>query len=95
MIENVTFRLRTSVADDEFLAADKRVQTEAIPNRDGFLRRTTARSTDGDWLVATLWASDEHAQAWDRESPAHPAVQAFTALVDPTSVHAARFTTLD
>ena len=54
-----------------FLALDRRVQTELVPNRPGFLRRTTARHGD-DWLVVTLWASEDDAAAFQRVTEDHP-----------------------
>ena len=65
IVEITTFRLAEGVTDDAFLALDKRIQTELVPNQPGFLRRTTARHGD-DWLVVTLWATDADAAAFQR-----------------------------
>ena len=63
VVEVTTFRLSKETDVGSFLAIDKRVQTELVPNRPGFMRRTTARR-DADWLVVTLWASEEAAAAF-------------------------------
>lgn len=85
LVETAVFRLAPGVDEADFLAADRRVQTERIPNQPGFLRRTTARGDDGTWLVITLWDSAESADAFSHDD--------FAGLVvDETT---ARYTTLD
>jgi hypothetical protein len=64
-------------------------------HQQGLVRRTTARSDDGEWIVVDLWQSasdaDACAQRWERD----PVVAEFVALVDGRSVRTQRFTTLD
>lgn len=95
VVEVMTFRLREGAVEDEFLAADRDVQTEFVPTLRGFLRRTTARAADGEWAVVTLWASDEDAEASAVRAAADVAVGAFMALAEPTSVRTRRYATLD
>lgn len=95
LIETLTFRLRPDVSEEEFLSADRRVQTELVPTHQGFLRRTTARGEHGGWIVVTLWAGPADADTSASRSVDHPAVAAFMAAVEPTSVVTQRFTTLD
>ena len=45
-------------ATRRILAADKAVQTEAFPNTTGYMRRTTARADDDEWLVVVLWGAE-------------------------------------
>lgn len=63
LIENATFRLVDGISDTEFLAIDARFQEDFAYQQKGFLRRTTARSDDGTWLVMNLWDSRESADA--------------------------------
>jgi hypothetical protein len=95
VIEVTTFRLRPDAGETEFLDADRRVQTEFIPNHSGFLRRTTARRGDGAWLVVTLWASDADADASAAKAVDDADVGRLMSFVDPTSVHVGRYRTLD
>jgi heme-degrading monooxygenase HmoA len=94
IVETSTIRQAAGSDEPAFLAADKPVQTEVVPNRPGFLRRTTARRS-GEWVVVTLWASDEAAAAGAEASEGHPAWTAFTALLEPGSLTTNRFETLD
>jgi len=94
VVEITTFRLAESVTDDAFLALDKRLQTELVPNRPGFLRRTTARHGD-QWLVVTLWGSDADAAAFARETDDHALQVEFVRIVEAGSLHSTRFETLD
>jgi hypothetical protein len=58
LIEVLVFALQAGVDEAAFLAADKDAQAELTPKR-GFVRRTTARGEDGDWLVLTFWDAAE------------------------------------
>ena len=49
IVEIATFTLAEGVADDAFLALDRRVQTELVPNQPGFMRRTTAPGDRNGW----------------------------------------------
>lgn len=94
-IEIMTFRLRPGSSEAEFLAADRRVQTEFAYHQPGMIRRTTGRNPDGTWVVIDLWASAADAanyvDGWHQE----PAPLAFMALVDDATVVTQSFETLD
>jgi heme-degrading monooxygenase HmoA len=94
IVEVTTFRLREGVSDGSFLALDKRLQTELVPNQPGFLRRTTARHGE-DWLVVTLWAADEDAAAFQRAAEGHPLQAEFAQALEAGTLHLTRYTTLD
>jgi heme-degrading monooxygenase HmoA len=82
------------VTDATFLALDRRLQTELVPNQPGFLRRTTARRGD-EWLVVTLWSTEDAAAAFQRAVEAHPLQVEFEDAVEAGSFHLARYATLD
>ncbi len=94
IVEVTTFRLAEAFSDDAFLALDKRVQTELVPNRAGFLRRTTARHGE-EWLVVTLWANEADAAAFQRETEDHPLQVELARAIEAGTLHATRYTTLD
>jgi heme-degrading monooxygenase HmoA len=94
VIDVTTFRLTPGTAEDDFLAADRRWQTELVPNRPGFVRRTTAHR-DGEWAVITLWSTEADAVAFEADTAGHEARQAFDQHVAAESRHAVRFDTLD
>ncbi len=94
IVEITTFRLAEGVTDDSFLALDHRVQTELVPNQPGFMRRTTARRGD-DWLVVTLWASEDAAGAFQRAVERDPLQRAFEQAAEAGTFHLSRYATLD
>ena len=94
LIDIVTFRLAEGADVTSFLDADRRVQTEFIPNLHGFVRRTTARGDDGEWAVITLWWSAEDADAAAERGAGDAVVRGFDALVDAATVSRRRYTTL-
>jgi hypothetical protein len=94
VIDVTTFRLASGVHEDDFLAADRRWQTELVPNRSGFVRRTTARR-DGAWVVITLWASEADAGAFEAETAGHEVRSVFDEHVAGESRRALRYDTLD
>jgi len=87
LVEANTFRLAAGADEAAFLAADKRVQ-EAVSSLEGFVRRTTARGADGEWLVLSFWWGSSYADA-------APVDDGFAALIDPSSVDRRRYETLD
>jgi heme-degrading monooxygenase HmoA len=94
VVEVSTFRLAAGTDEPTFLAADRRVQTELVPNQPGFLRRTTARR-DEAWVVVTLWSSLAAAADFEQLSHDHSAWTAFSGLLEPGSLATDRFETLD
>ena len=94
-IEVASFRLRDGADESAFIAADQRVQTEFFYLRPGLVRRTTARGSDGEWLVVTLWGSAEEAEAAAAVAAVDPVHTAFMAHVDADSFSAKRFVSLD
>jgi heme-degrading monooxygenase HmoA len=94
VVEITTFRLAAGANEDGFVDLDRRVQTELIPNQPGFLRRTTTRRGD-DWLVVTLWASEEAAAAFETVANADPVQTEFDGHLEVGSVITRRFDTLD
>ncbi len=94
VIEVVTFRLGPGADEDRFIEADHAVQTECIYHQPGIVRRTTARHGE-DWLAVTVWGSTADADAAADVCRHDPAVARWSALVDPTSVVTARYSTLD
>jgi hypothetical protein len=95
VIEIMTFRLRPGADEATFIEADRRVQTGFAYRQSGLLRRTTARSADGEWVVIDLWRSaadaDSCAERWDDD----PSVANFMSLVESSTVRTRRFATLD
>jgi hypothetical protein len=94
VVDVTTFRLAAGADEGEFLAVDRRWQTELVPNRDGFVRRTTARRS-GAWVVITLWATEAHAVSFETDTTGHEVRKAFEATVAAESLRTARFDTLD
>jgi hypothetical protein len=94
LVETTTFRLAPGTDVDAFLASDRRVQTELVPNQPGFLRRTTARHGD-DWLVLTLWWSVDLAEAFTAVAVGHEVQVEFESHLEPGSVVTHRYETLD
>jgi hypothetical protein len=97
VIEVLTFRLDSQTEEAEFVAADKRVQTEFFYQQPGLVRRTTARGDDGGWLIVSLWGSQANADASGSlfGSSSSPAVSDFLRLIDASTVETRRYTTLD
>jgi heme-degrading monooxygenase HmoA len=94
IVEITTFRLAEGVSGDSFLALDRQVQTELVPNQPGFMRRTTAHHGE-DWLVVTLWSTEDAASAFDRAAENHPLQAEFAHAVEAGTFHLTRYITLD
>ncbi len=94
MIEIMRFRLAPDVEEAEFLKADKALQEEFAYQQTGLLRRTTARSDEGTWIVIDLWRSRSDADAcgaiWDDSD----LPRRFMSMVDRSSVVTERYVPL-
>ena len=95
VVEIMKFRLSEGVDQGEFLQADRRVQAEFAYHQPGLLRRTTARDTEGEWIVVDLWQSEAQAVACDQRWDSDPATATFRAMVDGSTVSTGRYVTLD
>src|SRR3954471_20110545 len=97
LIETDTFRLAGDATEEDFLAADRQVQTQFAYQQPGLVRRTTARrdAEGGGWIVVTVWFDAEPADAAAGRAAADRTVSAFEGLVDARSRRRERFVTLD
>ena len=94
IIELMQFRLMDGTDADEFLAADRRLQEEFAYHQPGLLRRTTAQSNDGEWVVIDHWQTAADADACS-ERWAHDAIaQTFMRHIDLSWIRVQRYTTL-
>jgi hypothetical protein len=95
MIEIMTFRLAPAADEEAFVAADAEVQSDFAYQQPGLLRRTTARSASGDWIVIDLFRSDSDADAVAARWGHDPVTARFMSFVDTATVRTQRYTTLD
>jgi hypothetical protein len=95
VIETFTFRLLEGADEAAFLAVDKRLQSDFAYQQPGLVRRTTARSADGEWIVIDLWWSPEEADACAARWETDPLAQEFMSFVDPSTVKLTRYVELD
>lgn len=95
LIENVTFRLVDGADEAEFIEADSRMQQEFSYAQPGIVRRTTARSDDGDWLATTFWETEGQAAAAATAAHTDPMAKAAFAFIDVSTFGVAQYTALN
>ena len=61
VLEIHTFHIVKEMTAPEFRSLDERMQEWCYVNRAGLARRTTARSDDGQYVVVTLFGTQEQA----------------------------------
>jgi quinol monooxygenase YgiN len=91
VIEILRFRLIEGADESAFLVADKSVQEEFAYQQSGLLRRTTARSDDGEWVVIEIWESAEAADAGAVNRDADPSVAVLKTFVDAATLSQVRY----
>jgi hypothetical protein len=91
VIEMMRFRLVHGAKEADFLLADRAVQEDFAYQQPGLLRRTTACSDDGQWIVIDLWRSAADADACAAKWDGDPTTQKFMGLVDRASVTSERY----
>jgi hypothetical protein len=94
VIEIFTFRIAAGAGEAAFLDSDQRVQTEFFYQQAGLVRRTTARSADGEWIVITIWASEADVDVASQNSIDDAAHVAFMSFVDNASIRVKRYEAL-
>jgi hypothetical protein len=95
VIEIMRFRLVEGADVAGFRAADSRLQTAFAYQQPGLLRRTTARSSDGGWVVIDIWRAAADADACEARWSADPVVRDFLQYVDETTIQSERYDELD
>jgi hypothetical protein len=94
MIEIMSFRLAAGTDEAAFRAADRSVQNEFAGQQSGLLRRTTARSSNGDWIVIDRWRSEQDSDAcaalWGQDQ----VTATFMAFLDPATIQNTRYAEL-
>ncbi|HET9075621.1 MAG TPA: hypothetical protein VFN68_01700 [Acidimicrobiales bacterium] len=91
MIEITRFRLADGADEAGFLVADARLQSEFAYQQAGLMRRTTARSGDGEWVVIDIWRSAADAEACDGRWDSDPVVQEFRSYIEAGSLRSDRY----
>jgi hypothetical protein len=91
VLEITTFHLLAGVDDETFLTADKAVQTEVFPNSPGYLRRTTAKADDGEWLVVVLWGTETDIDGFNARTVSDPVQLTFDELIDRSTIRTKRY----
>ncbi|MDQ3106775.1 MAG: hypothetical protein M3Q68_03115 [Actinomycetota bacterium] len=94
IVELLTFRPRPDADPADLRARDAGVQTGFAHLQPGLVRRTSATSDDGEWLVVQLWDSTEAADAAGLAAGSDPVMAAFLELVEPSSIVSRRYTDL-
>jgi hypothetical protein len=85
VIEQVQFRALDPEADQR-MAEAAWVAQAAIEQLPGFVSRQFGRAEDGSWVDLVRWQSLAHAQSAAATAGQHPAIAAFFALIDLSSV---------
>ncbi|WP_027840255.1 hypothetical protein [Mastigocoleus testarum] len=62
VVEIAKFKLRNGIADADFLVEDKKVHEMVIKQQPGYIKRTTVKSEDLEWVDLVWWNSLEEAQ---------------------------------
>ena len=91
LIEIMTFRLLPGTNDELFIAADALVQSDFAYQQLGIVRRTIARADDETWLIHTIWASDDAANAAAEAFAASDLGSDFLALIDEATIDISTF----
>jgi hypothetical protein len=95
VIEIVRFKLAPGVDDADFLAADKRLQSEFAYQQPGLLRRTTAFGAEGEWVLIDLWRTWADADRCDAVWGQDEVSEHFQSLVDRSTMQVHRYNELD
>jgi hypothetical protein len=91
VIEIVRFKLAPGMTPQAFLALDQAVAREHVAKQSGFVRRESASTPDGEWLVIVHWASAADADASMASFASAPAATFFMKGLDVSTMTMQRF----
>ncbi len=83
VIEIVRLRTRPGVTRAEFLEANRRFQTEAVPHIDGLERRELVSVSEEEYVVVARFTSQAHFDQAPSATRDYPAASAFMETIDP------------
>ena len=83
--EIVTFRPVAGTSDDALAKAAAGLEP-FLNAREGFVRRSLSKGTDGLWTDHVVWSDITHARAASEAVMQDPSASGFMALIDPESV---------
>jgi len=92
VIEVVRFKLIPGVSPSDFWVLDQAVERQHVSKQPGFLRRESASTPDGEWLVIVHWASAADADASMASFASARAAAAFMQGLDASTMTMQRFT---
>ncbi|MFJ4688117.1 antibiotic biosynthesis monooxygenase family protein [Streptomyces sp. NPDC088789] len=93
-VETVRFKLIPEVGTEEFDALDRKVESEYMAQRPGFVSREVTRSEEGEYLVIVHWATPEDADATMKGFFGASETQDFLAAIDKSTVASGRYLTV-
>jgi hypothetical protein len=89
------FRLLEGTDESDFREGDARYQMEFAYQQPGLLRRTTAVSEDGEWVVLELWRDPRDAENSRHRATTDRVAREHAALIDGSTIEVGRFRELD
>ena len=93
VLEIETFSLVSGVTASDFRALDELMQEWCYVNRSGLARRTTARNSDGTYVVITLFNNESDADATYYKN-SDPTVMQWSAVINESSRNHAAYSLL-
>lgn len=92
-IESVTFKLKSGVASEDFLAANQQIN-EWVKAQPGFESRHLARSKEDVWLDSALWHTQADAERASQQFMNELCDSKFMQMIDEASVNMSQSTVL-
>lgn len=86
VVEVVTFKLKPGITLAEFAPIEKRVATQYVSKRPGFVSRERAVGSDGEMLVIVHWRSSKDAEASMASFEKAPAAAEFMSKIDASTM---------
>lgn len=86
VVEIAKFKLKHGVADADFLSEDKKVHEMVIKELPGYIKRTTVKSQDLEWVDLVWWNSLEEAQQAAKVIMTDPKAKDWVSMMDQSAI---------
>ncbi|MEM9341263.1 MAG: antibiotic biosynthesis monooxygenase [Bacteroidota bacterium] len=91
VIEVTRFRAKEGTDDEAFTKRDAEIEEDYTSKQPGFIRRESAQSEDGEWLVVVYWEDMESASASMQKFMGDASVADYAGMIDGATMKMKRF----
>ena len=85
-LEIVIYKIQEGVTDEDFIKAAGEMEENFAKKQEGFIKRTFAKSENGDWIDVLYWETMDNAMRASEEAMKSPACAPMFGMLDSENI---------